>query len=84
MSPRATAFHAARDSAAVTAELLRFAREGAVSEQFAVEPETIEQGVASLRALIAIDLPHARARHDMVDALEQLDAALARFLVDWG
>lgn len=80
---RELALAAAGGAAAAAAELIRFAREGQLSDQFAVEPETIEQLADALKTLIDVEWPFATRRNDMMEELGQLSAALSRFIEGW-
>lgn len=65
---------AVADLTAVTGELLRYAREGAACDSFAIEPETFPQLASAVRILCEIEEPIARGRNDASGA-----EALAQF-----
>jgi len=56
------------DLHAVTGELLRYAREGAACDSFAIEPETFPQLANAVRVLCDIEEPVARRRNDAAGA----------------
>ena len=75
------AAHAAVEAAT---ELLRFAKEGPVSHDFALEPKTIERLTDALKMAIDVDIDGVRATHaPSADSLAQLHCACAAFLEGW-
>lgn len=78
------AIAAAHAAAEVATELLRFAKEGPVSPDFALEPETIERLTDALKMAIDIDIDGVRATHPSgAELLGQLHGACSKFLEDW-
>lgn len=83
---RAAAIAAAHCAAKATEELLRFARDGAMSEHFAFFEDTLEQLADALKLAISIEMPLRRAAGDDdggVELLGQVDHALMIFLDGW-
>lgn len=81
---------AAQSAATATAELLRYAREGACATSFNLEPDTLEQLADALRLAIEIEFPAAQLRAAGFDGdvegkqlMNQLHGALERFLEGW-
>lgn len=78
------AIAAAHAAAEVATELLRFAKEGPVSKDFALEPETIERLTDALKMAIDIDIEGVRATHPPgAELLGQLHTACRSFLENW-
>ena len=83
---KATAIAAAHCAAKATEELLRFAREGAMSDNFAFYGDTLEQLTDALKMAISIELPLRQAAGDDAEGVEmlgQLDHACMLFLEGW-
>ena len=84
MDPRSFATAAAHAATIASAELLRFARDGEASENFALEPETVELLCDALKLAIEIDIAGVRKTHPpSADLLETLHTACAAFLEGW-
>jgi len=81
----ANAVAAAHSASEAVPELLRFAREGALSDAFAFADETVEQLADALRLAIGIEAPRRADAGDRAgaDALAELSHALFRFSIDW-
>jgi hypothetical protein len=79
------AINAARLSAEATAELLRFAREGAAHTAWCFEPDTIEKLAEALHAMVGIELAHIDLKADPAGAelLGQIWHACMNFLEGW-
>ena len=84
MDPRSFSTAAAHSATIATAELLRFAREGEASANFALEPETVEQLCDALKLAIEIDIAGVRKTHPpSADLLETLHTDCTAFLENW-
>lgn len=84
-SETAIAVAAAESAVSASAELLRFAREGARSDHFALDEGTVEQLADALRQAITIEYPRIAASKDKEGAsmMNQLQGGLTRFLEGW-
>ncbi len=80
----AIAIAAAHAAVEVATELLRFAKEGPVAQDFALEPETVERLTDALKMAIDIDIDGVRATHSpSAELLAQLHHACGAFLEGW-
>lgn len=81
------ALAAASATTEATAELIRFAREGALSTSFAFEIDTIEKLADALHTAIRIERPRIISASDPdpqgVELLDDLSHALMLFLESW-
>lgn len=83
---KATAIAAAHCATKAAEELLRYAREGAMSDNFAFFEDTLEQLADGLKMAIEIELPLRQAAGDDAEGVEmlgQLSHALMLFLEGW-
>jgi hypothetical protein len=82
---KANAIAAAHAASTALEELLRFAREGALSEAFAFADETVAQLADALRLAIGIEQPRRAGAGDQAGAetLGQLAHAIFIFTEDW-
>lgn len=82
---KANAIAAAHCASEAAAELLRFAREGALSDAFAFTDETVAQLADALRLAIGIEQPRRADAGDKdgTEMLGQLAHALMIFTDDW-
>lgn len=84
---RDIAIAAAQGASAGSAELLRYAREGACSGSFALEPDTIEGLADSLKLALEIEIDTARRERprdtEGLELLNQLLGACTRFVESW-